>query len=263
MGGPMRCGSGGTPDGAIVGGKVRDPGAVATALRQLLARTEITLTRALIAASDGIATFRVLRFPRTFGDHEVDSAVAKALPLDPERMRIRWVDLAEAPEDRLIYAAAWDRALVRSITEAAQAAGIEATAVDFKSSCVARAVSEPSCVVLDMNSDPVEIFLIDDHVPCLWHSFELKVPISDDLAPALAAPLQTVLRFYKRRRDTDFGSRSPILITGEQVLPAQVATKLSELVEHPVGSLPYPPRVSTDVRPTYLTCLGLLMRRSS
>jgi hypothetical protein len=243
---------------------VKDPGAVGTALRQLLARTEITETRALVAASDSIATFRVLRFPRAVTDQAVDSAVAKELPLDPQRMATRWVELSSPDEYRIVYAVAWDRALVKGITDTARAAGLEASVVDLKSACVARAAPVPSCVVLDMSSNPGDIILIDGYIPQASHSFELNVPAGDDIVPALGAPLNTVLRFYKRRRDTAFSSAAPIFISGDQVLPTQVASRLSELVGHPVESLPCPPRVSPEVRHmTYLTCLGLLMRRSS
>jgi hypothetical protein len=263
IGQTMRCGSGGSPAGAVVGGRIVDPGAVATALRQLLARTDITETRAVIAASDSIATFRVMRFPPATTDQAIDSAVAKELPLDPERMATRWVALNSTDHHRAIYAVAWDRSLVKNLTDAAKAAGLEATAVDLKSACVARAVAPPSCVVLDMTSNPVDVILIDDHVPQVWHSFELNVPAGEDLVPALAAPLQTVLRFSKRRRDAVFGSRAPVLISGEQVLPSQVITKLSELVGQPVEPVPSPPRVPAEVRHmTYLTCLGLIMRRA-
>lgn len=259
----MRCGSGGSPAGAVVGGKVVDPGAVATALRQLLARTDITETRAVIAASDSIATFRVLRFPSKLTDQAVDSAVAKELPLDPERMATRWIDLKSNDDHRAVYAVAWDRSLVKNLTDAAKGAGLEATAVDLKSACVARAVAAPTCVVVDMSSNPVDIVLIDGHVPQLWHSFDLNVPAGDDVVPALAAPVQTVLRFYKRRRDSVFGATAPIFILGEQMLPSQVVTSLSELVGHPVQSLPSPSRVPNEVRHlTYLTCIGLIMRRT-
>src|SRR4029077_3506305 len=168
----MRCGSGGSPAGAIVGGRIVDPGAVATALRQLLARTEINETRAVLAASDSIATFRVLRFPPATTDQAIDSAVAKELPLDPERMATRWLALDLTDHYRAIYAVAWDRSLVKNLTDAAKGAGLEATAVDLKSACVARVVALPSCVVLDMTSNPVDIILIDDYVPQVSHSFE-------------------------------------------------------------------------------------------
>jgi hypothetical protein len=263
IGGEVRCGTGGTPEGAVVMGHVKDPGAVGGALRQLLARAEITETRALIAASDSVATFRVLRFPGTATDNEIDAAVAKELPLDPGRMATRWVTVESTEAVRAIYAVAWDRSLVHNLIDAARVAGLDAIAVDLKSACVARAVPAPSCVVLDMSSNPVDVILIDGDVPQVSHSFDLNVPAGDDLVPALASSLQTVLRFYKRRRDTSFGPSAPIFISGEQVIPGQAVTRLSELVGHPVEPLPRPPRISTDVRHmTYLTCLGLMMRRA-
>ena len=260
----MRCGSGGTPAGALVGGKVMDSSSVGGALRQLLARTEIQETRALIAVNDALATFRVLRFPAATTDQLIDSAVAKELSLDPERMATRWVDLDRSAEHRTVYALAWERSYVKRITEAAKFAGLEAIAVDLKSACVARVVAEPSCVVLDMSSDPIEIFLFDGHVPQLWHSFQLNVAIGDDLGPALIPPLRSVLRFYKRRPAADFDANSPILISGEQVLPAQMAANLAQSLGHPVTALPAPARVPQEIRhSTYLTCIGLLMRRAS
>jgi hypothetical protein len=244
-------------------GRVKDPSAVGAALRQLLARTEITETRALIAASDSIATFRVLRFTSVTTDHQIDAAVAKEFPMDPARMATRWVELQSTDNVRAVYAVAWDRSLVQGLTDAAKGAGVEATAVDLKSACIARAVSTPSCVVVDMSSEPVDIVLIDDHVPQVSHSLDLRVPAGGDVVPPLAASLQTVLRFYKRRRDTSFGSAAPIFISSEQLIPSQAVAKLSQLVGHPVESLPTPPRVTSEVRHmTYLTCLGLMMRRA-
>jgi hypothetical protein len=75
--------------------------------------------------------------------------------------------------------------------------------------------------------------------------------------------VQFVIKFYKRRRDSSFGSQSPILICGEQVLPPQVVSRLSELIDHPVQALEMPARVPPQIRlSTYLTCLGLIMRRT-
>ena len=106
----MRCGSAAVPEGASVDGKVADPSAVARALKPLLARTEVTQTRALVAASDSIATFRILHLAPTSTSKDVDASIAKELPFDPQRMATRWHDLATGQEQqRLVYAAAWDR----------------------------------------------------------------------------------------------------------------------------------------------------------
>jgi hypothetical protein len=260
----MRCGSGGTPAGSLVDGKVVDVNAVGGALRQLLARTEISESHAMIAASDAVATFRVLKLPPAMTDPDVNAVVARELALDPARMSTRWVDLGANTEQRLIYAVAWDRSQIKNITDAARAAGLDPQVVELKSACMARAVPEAACVVVDMVSSPAEIVLVDDSVPQAWHSFQVNVPAGDDIGPALVSPLQTVLRFYKRRRDTQFESTAPIFIAAEQALSARTASALSKQLEHPVVSLPVPGRVPKEVRhATYLTCLGLIMRRSA
>jgi hypothetical protein len=264
LGGPMRCGSGGTPAGSLVDGKVLDVSAVGSALRQLLARTEINDTHALIAASDAVATFRVLKLPPAASDQDVDAVVARELPFDPERMATRWIDVSSGPNQRVVYAVSWDRSLIKNITDAARFAGLDPVAVDLKSACVARAVATPACVLLDIASSPAEIVLIDGHVPQVWHSFQLNGAVGDDIGPFLAGPLRTVLRFYERRRDTEFDPAAPILIAGEQVLSSRATAALNQQLEHPVAQLPLPARVPPDLRyTTYLTCLGLLMRRGT
>lgn len=264
IGAPIRCGSGGTPSGSLIDGKVVDVNAVGSALRQLLARTEIEETRALIAASDAVATFRVLKLSPDATDQDVDAVVARELVLDPERMSTQWLDVTASQDDRLVYAVSWDRSLVKNITDAARFAGLDPIAVDMKSACVARAATEPACVVLDLASNPAEIVLIDRQVPQVWHSFRLDVEVGDDIGPALTGPLRTVLRFYKRRRDTEFESTAPILIVSEQVLSSRTMATLSQQLEHPVVPFPIPARVPAETRfATYLTCLGLLMRRTA
>ena len=264
VGGPIRCGSGGVPSGAMAGGKVVDPGGVGMALRQLLARTEVTETRAFVAASDAIATFRVLTLPAGQTDQQVAAAVAKELPLDPERLDTQWLELHSANEHRLVYAAAWDRSLVRGITDAVRAAGVEPEVVDLKSACIARAVVEPSCVVVDVSSDPAEIVLIDNHVPQVWHSVTAAAMQEEDLGAAVSPALRSIFRFYKRRRDSGFGPGSPIFIASEQRPPEDALASLRAEFDHPVQLLPAPPRIPDHVRhATYLTCLGLIMRRSA
>ena len=260
----MRCGSGGTPAGSLVDGKVLDSAAVASALVQLLARAEINETRALIAASDAVATFRVIKLPTTAGDQDVDRAVARELPMDPEKMSTQWMNAGNVDGNRVVYAVSWDRALVKSITDVARIAGLDPAVIDLKSACLARAVRLPACVVVDLASSPAEVVLIDDHVPQLWHSFRVDSAAGDDLGSVLTGPLRTVLRFYERRRDTQFDPAAPILIAGEQMLAARAAAALSREFEHPVTHLPVPPRVPAEIRhATYLTCLGLLMRRTA
>ena len=236
--------------------------AVATALRQLIARTDIVETRALVAASDATATFRILSLRATATDQEVEASVARDMQLMPNQMSTHWVDLQVGGGDRMVYAVAWDRSLIGRIAEVVKSAGLEVAAVDLKSACIARMAAVPSSVVVDISSDPAEALLIDNHVPRLWHSFPLDV-LSDNLESALAGPLRSVLKYYNRNRAQKFGRDEPIFISGEQLISPATLSGLADRLGHQVHQLPLPARVPPEVRHgTFLTCLGLIMRRT-
>ena len=259
-GGPMRCGEGMATAGALEGGRVLDPGALSQALRLLLARSDITATRALIAANDAIASFRVLTFPKGTPDPEIDASVRSQLYLGSERMAMRHLELQAGRDERTIFAMVWDRSQVDAIAAAARQAGLEPVAVDLKSLCVARAIPVSSCILLDMSADPCEAILIEDRIPRAAHSF--RVDSGGDLGLGLSNGLKPVLAFQRRSGASGFGPDSPILVRSEQDLPALLTGRLEHLTGHPVDPLPRPPRVDADIRyGPFLTCIGLVMRR--
>jgi hypothetical protein len=216
----------------------------------------------MVAASDGIATFRILNIPPSMPESNVDSVVTKEFPMDPRRLAVKWVEVDRNAENRVIYAASWDRAAASGVIDAVKAAGLEPVVLELKSACIARTAPEPSCLVIDASSTPMEAVLIDDYAPRLWHAFELPADIGDDLALALAEPLRAVLRFQGTQPDSGFGPQSPVLIASDQVFSLPAMAGLSQAIQHPVQQLPIPPRVPDIRYATYLTCLGLLMRRT-
>jgi hypothetical protein len=262
-GGPMRSGEAAAPPGSITGGSVTDSGAVAKALRQLLARTEITETRALIAASDSLASFRVLSFADDAGQQEIETTVQRLLPTDSGRMAVHRHQLGRNGGSTTIYAVAFDRAAIQALAATARLAGVEPAAVELKSISVARLAPMPSCVVLDLAVEPAEVFLIDASLPRLWHSFKAKLENGDEDVGKIAAGLRTVLNFYKRPPSgATFGPEVPVLISGDHSLTAQAAVALEDLIGHRVGVLQAMARVPGGIRyGTYLACLGLIMRR--
>lgn len=260
----MRCGSGRVPDGAWVAGRVVDAGQVGYGIKQLLARTEITGQRAMVAVNDAMATFRVLHLEPTVTDAQVSAAVARELTLDPAKFNSRWTQVGRTRTHRVIYAAAWDRAALKSAADAVRFAGVDPDVIELKSAAVARAVIEPSCVIVDLVSRPADLILIDGSVPHTWHGFDLKVSSADELTAAVAGPVRSVIRFHRRKSGVTFGSESPVLISAEQTLPSQALLDLSAVLEQPVRLLPAPPRVPANVRHSiYLACIGLVMRRES
>lgn len=264
MGGAMRCGSAAITDGSLSRGKVADPSALARVLQHLMARTEVTQTRALVVAADSLATFRVLRSTGAPTPRDVDALVSRELQFDPERMSTHWIDVSAANGQPAVYAAAWDRSLLRNLVDTVKFAGLEPTAVELKSISVARTFPVPSGILVDLVAEPSEIVLIHQHLPRVWHSFDIPKPRSDDPVPSLAGPLRSVLRFYRRQNEGKFDATHPVLIAAEQALSASLLNDLSVQIEQPVQPLPAPTRVPPNVRHvSYLACLGQLMKRAS
>jgi len=244
------------------GSRVLDPAAVGQALRQLIARSEITTSRAVVAAGDAVASFRVMSFPRSATDADIDSAVRNQLDLGTNKMAHRHLEVPGAgPDERAVFAAVWDRAQVAAIAESIRLAGLEPAAVDLKSLCVARALTRDSCIFVDLTCAPAEVVLIDQHVPRVWHAFNAEM--NRDLARSTFEALRPVLGLSRRPGGAGFGPSSPIVVRADPPVPSGVATRLEELTARSVLAVDPPPRVDPAVRYVpYLTCLGLILRRS-
>lgn len=258
----MRCGEAAPAPGVLEGGRVLDPAALGQALRQLIARSEIITTRALIAASDVIASFRVLTFPKEVTEAEINAAVKGQVTVTSDRMSVRHIEVLTGREERTVFLTVWDRSQVQAMETAARLAGLEPVAVDLKSLCVARALTEDSCIVLDMSVTPCEAILIADRIPRIWHTF--KVESGGDLALSVTNGLKPVLELQRRAAGSGFGPESPILVRADEALPSLLTGRIEQATGRQVLPLPQPPRVDPDIRyGPYYTCLGLLMRRSA
>lgn len=262
-GAQMRCAEAPMPPGAMAGGSVTDIGALSQVIKQLVGRLEGKETRAMIAASDSVASFRVFTFPKDTAEAKIDSFVRTQLPEDGNRMGVQHIDVTENGSDRTVFAVAFDRLKVQELASAVRMAGLEPSVLELKSLCVARVAPQPMCVVLDLTVEPAEVFLIDRSLPRLWHSFSADVESDEEVVQRVAGGLRVVLGFYQRQPGArDFGANEPIFVTSDQPLPAGLASALEAKVGHPFKSLPAMARVSPEVHPgAYLACIGLVMRR--
>jgi len=259
-GGAMRCADTPVSTRALSAGRVVDAGLLGHALESLLSANGITGTRAMFAASDAIATFRVLTFPAGTPDADVDAAVTAELPLGDARLGIRQIEIANGHDGRTVYAIVWDRSQVEAISTAAKEAGLKAAVVDLKSLCVARAVPMRSYLICDLTAEPCEVVLIDDRIPRVRHTFSVEA--KSDVAAALAGELKPVLSFYRGAGTNGFDSEAPILLRSEQPMAPEDIRRLEQLTGHPVDVVPRPQRIDPGIDHShYLTCIGLGMRR--
>jgi hypothetical protein len=248
------------PAGCVSHGTVTNPQEAARIIRQLVERAEFKDNRALVAANDALASFRVLSFPRDVSDSKIDVAVRSQLPTDGNRMGVHRYDLTPNGGDRLVFAVAFDRPRVSRVAEAVRLAGLEPAVVELKSLCLARVAPVPDCVVVDLGVEPAEAYLIIDSIPRAWHTFAAP---SDGLeAASIAAGIRSVLGFHRRQTTGNgFVSDLPIYVT-DKATAEQFGSEVSEFVGHPVAAMPQLARFAPEMKQgTYLACLGLLLRR--
>ncbi|MFI5269226.1 MAG: hypothetical protein ACHQ7M_17770, partial [Chloroflexota bacterium] len=241
---------------------VDDSGAVAAVIRQLVARVEIRETRAMVVASDALASFRVLSFPRDASDANIDAHVRSQLPLECGRMGVHRQEMTSNGGDSTVNAVAYDRAKIQMLAATLRLAGLEPAVVELKSLCVARVAQPPACVVVDI-ADAGEVFVVDGGLPRLWHSFRADLQVPEELAASVIYALRTALNFYRRQPEgASFSQSAPILISTDHGFSSRLAESLEGAVGHPVSPLPPSPRVPPEIRQgSFMACLGLIMRR--
>jgi hypothetical protein len=256
----MRCAESQMPPGAIEKGRVVKPELLGEAIHQLAARAEVAGTRAHVAMSDMIASFRVMRFPPGVDNTDVEAAITTQLPPRSDRMAVRRAEIRSSDGGLSVYAVAWNRRAVSEVADAVRHAGLEPVVVELKSLCVARAVPLETCIVLDLSTEPCEALVVDNHVPIIWHMIERGA--NPDSVEFLATGLRPLLTFYKQATGQAFDPQAPILIRSEQQVSAPFMERLTAAAGHTVRPIPVPPRVPDTVsHERFLTCIGLVMRR--
>lgn len=261
-GGPMRGAEAPAPAGAMRGGAVEDSGAVAMVIRQLVARAEVRETRAMIAANDSLASFRVLSVAKDLSEPKMESLVEGQLPADGGRMGRKRIDVSTNGDERTVYAVAFDRPKIQSLAATVRLAGLEPTAIELKSLCVARSLIEPACLVLDLGSDPAEILLIDGSLPRIWHSFKVDLESPENVIEKSVSALRSVLSFYRRQPGGDFRPDAPLFVNAEQSMSSGSLAVIENQIGHRVEPFPVPPRVDPEIRhASFVACIGLIMRR--
>ncbi len=172
------------------------------------------------------------------------------------------IELATNGDERTIYAVAFDRPKIQSLAATVRLAGLEPTAIELKSLCVARSLIEPACLVLDLGSDPAEILLIDGNLPRIWHAFNVDLESPESVIEKSVSALRSVLSFYKRQQGGDFSPDAPAFVNTEQSPSSGSLAVIEDRIGYRFEAFPVPPRVDPEIRhASFLACIGLIMRR--
>ena len=144
VGGRMKAAEAKVPASVMSDGLVLNSASLAPIIKELAAQVDGKEGKAAIAASDSLASFRIINVAKDATDAKVESLVRAQLPLDGNRMGMQRVEVAANGSERTVYAVAFDRLKVQGLAAAVRLAGLEPSVVELKSLCVARVAPVPS-----------------------------------------------------------------------------------------------------------------------
>ena len=235
------------PQGVVVDGEIRDQGAVAEALSQLIKRTKMKGRRVVLGIANQRVVVRQVDLP-FLEEKEVRSSlrfqVADQIPMPVESAELDYQILGDFMTETqehmmrvLLVAAATD--MVETFVGTASAAGLEPVGVDLTPFAVARAVSPAARgesgiggaeAVVDVGAGVTSIFIHHNGEP---RFVRILLVGGDDATNALANDLAVSFDDAEAiKLDLGRGVGSP---EAQRVLQARVAS----LVEEIRGSLDY------------------------
>lgn len=262
IGSPLRHAEVAIPADVLDGARVLDRKRLSALLLEVTTRAGIRPSRSLLAASDRIASWRILTLPRGTTDAGIVSAMRSELPLPADRLAVHWVELARQDSTLTVFAIGSDRRQARELAAAARDAGFEPETLDVRSLCLVRAVVLADCIIVEAGGGSCVMTIVQSRVPRLHSRFDLSGSPDASLGSVIADGIRRgIAPLAGRAPDSSPGEEVPVVLVGEP-LPSATLDEISQLLRRPVQLLQPPRRIGADVPYVqYLVCLGLLMRR--
>ncbi len=246
----------------LEGGFVADPSRMGQAIGLAFRHRNLPTRNVICSLPAYGSAFRSFRIPRIAGHREavVPREARRLMGIGLERMHLAWETVGVKGGQEQIFAVAVPREPLEMIAQTLEMAGIPPSVVDLKPLALARAVNEISALILNAESNSIDVVMVRDGVPELVHSRYLPGATIDDVMALLVEEADTVVR--KVREDGPIPAGTPVILTGE------VSTRdgLSFLVESRTGlpAAPLVPALETPAEfpvPRFAVNLGLAMKR--
>jgi type IV pilus assembly protein PilM len=241
--------------GIVVGGELRDPEALAVALKEFFARHKLPRRGVRLGIANnriGVRTFDVtgIEDPKQLAN-AIRFRAQEVLPIPIEEAVLDYQVLAESvneegqPVRRVLLVVAY-RELVDRYVYACRKAGIQVVGIDLEAFALLRAVSEPHDQVAGVERGAVvavsvghdrSTFAVSDGRICEftrvleWGGAALSVAIARalDISPTEAAPIKHALSLHGNEQLPD-GVTADQLATAREAAKRQLQTFARELV---------------------------------
>lgn len=206
--------------GLISAGVILDEDAVAAKVRQLWQEQKLGVQRVIAGISGINCLYRTIvlpELPRNLLPEAVRREVGRALGVSLEQLHISWQEIPSLKGETLIYLAASPKNSVDSLISTLRKAGLNPYLMDLKPLALARASTEPSGIIIDLQPGNFDIVISIAGMPEVVRS----VPLSregtlDTKVPIIKEELERTVTFYNSSHmDKPLEPTVPLLVCGE------------------------------------------------
>jgi len=252
--------------GLVKGGVVRDEDAVAARLRELWQNKRIGKRRVVAGISGINCLYRLITLPELPKDmlpEAVRREASRILAVPLEQLYLSWQTLPSPRGETFIYLAASPRNSVDALISTLHKAGLKPYLMDLKPLALARTVTEPQVIIVDIQPASFDIVVMAGRIPQVVRS----LPLTQEASPGekmsiIREELDRTITFYdSSHTGKPIEATTPLLVSGEFAEKQDVWKLLLERPQRPVQALPSPLETPKGFPSSqYITNIGLALK---
>lgn len=252
--------------GLVQDGVILEEDAVANKVGELWRSKKIGTGRVIAGISGINCLYRLLtlpELPRELLPEAVVREAGRVLGIPLEQLYLSWQTLHSHRGETLVYLVASPRNLVDALISTLRKAGLNPYLMDLKPLALARTITEPRAIIIDLQPTNFDIVLVADGIPQVARSLPLTQQVSlEEKAIVIKKELDRAITFYNSGHvDNPIEASVPLLLSGELTEQQDAWKALVGKQDRPVQALSLPMETPENFPPgQYVTNIGLALK---
>jgi len=249
-------------------GIIANPKEMAKEIQGLLGSKGVPRKRFITGLTGHRAASRLLTMPRVepkYFDEAVRRKAKQEMPLPMDETYLSWQVLGVKNGQIKVYAFAVPKVVIDRQVETLKVAGLKPQAMDLKSLALVRAVSDPNCIIANLEDQSAGVILVVNGTPELMRSVPQTAEEAgpQERVEKLAQELGRTVRFYDEgHRDKPLDPKTKVYATGLYLEAGNIRELLAARTPHEVVLPPHSLQVPEEFPVAAFSAnLGLAMKR--
>lgn len=243
---------------------------VAGRIKQLFELRKVKTKKIILGLSALHCLSRPITLPQLPREMLAEAVIREArrvLPVPPEQLYITWQPIPSPPGKTRVFLVAIPRRIADSVLEMLRRAGLKPYHMDLKPLVLARVVTVPDAIIIDMQRTEFDIVMMTERVPqpIRTVAFFNGIISRRDKLLLIKEELGRTISFYNSNNpEKPLAPDVPIFASGELTDATELRTSIAEEFGHPVQSFSIPLQYPLFFDPvSYMVNMGLTLKKSA